>query len=183
MPEAPPLSADALRLPDPEGAVETIVEGVRREVRGFRRKGAVVGLSGGIDSTVVATLAARAFGPEHVLGVLMPEADSAPDTLSLSRLAAESAGIETVLEDITPLLEASGCYRRRDEAIRPRAPGVRRRAGRRSWCCRAWSTPIATASSRWSPKRRTAGNAAPGCRRRSTSRWWPPPTSSSAAAR
>jgi len=117
MPEASPLSADALRLPDPEGAVETIVEGVRREVRGFRRKGAVVGLSGGIDSTVVATLAARAFGPENVLGVLMPEADSAPDTLSLSRLAAESAGIETVLEDITPLLEASGCYRRRDEAI------------------------------------------------------------------
>ena len=77
-----------------------------------------MGLSGGIDSTVVATLAARAFGPERVLGVLMPEADSAPDTLSLSRVAAESAGIETVLEDITPLLEASGCYRRRDEAIR-----------------------------------------------------------------
>jgi NAD+ synthase len=48
----------------------------------------------------------------------MPEADSAPDTLELSRLSAESAGVETVLEDITGLLEAAGCYRRRDEAIR-----------------------------------------------------------------
>lgn len=111
-----------LRLADPEATIEAIAEGLRREVRGFRRKGGVLGLSGGIDSSVVAALAARAFGPGNVLGVLMPEADSSPDTLRLSRLAAESAGISTVLEDITPILDAVGCYRRRDEAFKRVVP-------------------------------------------------------------
>jgi len=106
-----------LKLADPEASIEEIAAGMRREVRAFRRKGGVLGLSGGIDSSVVAALAARAFGPGNVLGVLMPEADSSPDTLMLSRLAAKSSGIETVLEEITPILEAVGCYRRRDEAF------------------------------------------------------------------
>lgn len=91
---------------------------MRNEARAFRRRGAVLGLSGGIDSSVVAALAARAFGPDNVLGVLMPEADSSEDTLMLSRLAAESAGISTELEEITPILEAVGCYRRRDAAFK-----------------------------------------------------------------
>ncbi len=107
-----------LKLADPEAAIEAIATGMRREVRAFRRKGGVLGLSGGIDSSVVAALAARAFGPANVLGVLMPEADSSPDTLMLSRLAAEGSGIETVLEEITPILNAVGCYRRRDEAFK-----------------------------------------------------------------
>jgi NAD+ synthase len=120
--DAEALSAEVLRLEDPDATVDAIAEGLRHEVAAFHRKGAVVALSGGIDSTVVASLAARAFGPERVLGVLMPEADSSPDTLRLSRLAADSLGIPTVLEDITPLLEAAGCYRRRDEAIRRVVP-------------------------------------------------------------
>lgn len=107
-----------LTIPDAEAAIEEITSGMRREVRGFRRKGAVLGLSGGIDSSVVAALAARAFGPSNVLGVLMPEADSSADTLMLSHLAAESQGIGTVLEEITPILEAVGCYKRRDEAFK-----------------------------------------------------------------
>ncbi len=113
---------EVLRLADPTEVVESIVTEMRRVVKGFRRRGGVLGLSGGIDSTVVAALAARAFGPEHVLGVLMPEAESSPDTLRLSRLAAEATGIHTVLEDITPTLEALGCYRRRDEAFRKVLP-------------------------------------------------------------
>ena len=117
------VSPDVLRLVDPEAAVSAIVDGMRREVRGFRRRGAVLGLSGGIDSSVVAALAARAFGAERVLGVLMPEADSSDDTLMLSRLAADAFGIETELEDITDALTALGCYRRRDEAIGRVVPG------------------------------------------------------------
>jgi NAD+ synthase len=114
----PALRPDVLEL-DPERAVAEIVEGLREAVRGrLRRRGAVLGLSGGIDSSVCCALSALAFGPERVLGLLMPEADSAPDTLELSRLSAASVGVETVLEDITGLLEAAGCYRRRDEAIR-----------------------------------------------------------------
>jgi NAD+ synthase len=111
------LSPELLKL-DPAQAVATITEGLRHLVfKELRRKGAVLGLSGGIDSSVTAALCARALGPERVLGLLMPEADSAEDTLALSRLIAEHLGIATVLEDITPLLEAAGCYRRRDAAI------------------------------------------------------------------
>lgn len=117
-----PFSSKVLDLPDPSATADAIAEGLVREVRGFRRRGAVVALSGGVDSTVTAALSVRAFGPEHVLGVMMPERDSSPDTLELSRLAADALGIETVLEDITPILEAAGCYARRDEAIRRLIP-------------------------------------------------------------
>lgn len=119
---ATPIDRDVLRLADPEATADAIAAGLRDAVRGFRRRGAVLGLSGGIDSSVVAALAARAFGPGKVLGVLMPEADSSPDTLRLSRLAADAIGIDTVLEDITDTLQAVGCYRRRDDAIRKVLP-------------------------------------------------------------
>ena len=107
-----------LRLGDPEAAIEEITSGMRRVAREFRRKGGVLGLSGGIDSSVVAALAARAFGPSNVLGVLMPETDSSDDTLYLSRLAASSCGVDTVLENITPILEGARAYQRRDEAFK-----------------------------------------------------------------
>jgi NAD+ synthase len=116
------VSLDALEIDSAEVADEIAAR--LREVigRSLRRKGAVVGLSGGIDSTVVAALCVRALGRERVLGVFTPESDSAADTLELSRLAASGLGIETVLEDITPVLDAVGCYRRRDEAIRAVIP-------------------------------------------------------------
>jgi NAD+ synthase len=79
-------------------------------------------MSGGIDSSVVAGLAARALGKDRVFGLLMPEHDSAAETLPLSRGLAEHLGIEYTLEEISPLLEAAGCYRRRDEAIRRVVP-------------------------------------------------------------
>jgi NAD+ synthase len=121
--DATPVTAAVLEL-DPEAAVEEIVTGLR-EVVGtrLRKRGAVVGLSGGIDSSVCAALAVRAFGSQRVLGVLMPESDSASDTLELSRLSADSLGIATVLEEITPILEAAGCYERRDAAFRSVLPG------------------------------------------------------------
>jgi NAD+ synthase len=117
------LEVDALRLPDAGRTVDEIAERLREVVyRDLRRRGAVVGVSGGVDSSLVAFLCARAFGPERVLAVLMPEGESATDTLDLSSVAAEAAGVETVLEDITGLLEAAGCYERRDAAIRTVMP-------------------------------------------------------------
>jgi NAD+ synthase len=86
--------------------------------RRFRRKGVVLGISGGIDSSVVAGLAARALGKEHVLGLLMPERHSATETLKLGRVLTEHLGIESVHEDISPMLDAFGCYRLQEEAIR-----------------------------------------------------------------
>lgn len=88
----------------------------------FRRRGGVVALSGGVDSSVTAALCIRALGPERVFGLLMPDRDSSPETWLLSRQVAETLGIAYHLEDITPILEAEGCYRHRDDAIQKMVP-------------------------------------------------------------
>jgi NAD+ synthase len=111
-----------LRL-DAEREVTRIADGVRNQVlRRLRRRGIVLGLSGGIDSSVCAALAVAALGTKMVLGLLMPERDSEADSLRLGKLAADSLGIETVTEDIAPILYASGCYARRDAFIRKLVP-------------------------------------------------------------
>jgi NAD+ synthase len=95
-------------------------------VRGtLRRRGAVVGLSGGIDSSVVAALCVRAFGKDGVLGLFMNEGESADDTGMLSGLLATHLGVPTAEENISALLDAAGCYTRRDDAIREVVPQYR----------------------------------------------------------
>jgi NAD+ synthase len=105
----------------------------------LRRRGAVVGISGGIDSAAVAALCARALGPRRVLGLLMPERDSSSDALRLGRVVAEQLGIETLVEDIGPAAEACGCYRRQEEAIRTVFPEYG--AG---WRCKLGLPPLAS---------------------------------------
>jgi len=96
---------------------------IRDQVLGkLRRKGAVVGMSGGIDSSVAAALCTRALGPERVFGLLMPERDSSRDALRLGRMLAEQLGIRYAVEDIAPALGALGCYDRQVEAIRQAFP-------------------------------------------------------------
>ena len=116
------FSIDALELDCAEETEKTTK--VLREVvlKRFKKKGVVVALSGGIDSSVVGALCVRAFGKERVFGLLMPETDSAPETLQLSRLICDHLGIEAVHEDITGILDAVGCYRRHDEAIKSVVP-------------------------------------------------------------
>ncbi len=104
---------------DPEAESERIVSMLRHTVgQVMRRRGGVVGISGGVDSSVVLALCVRAFGPRRVAAIMMPEKDSDPDSETLARLVAHHYGVEPVLEDITPVLEGFGCYPRRDEAIR-----------------------------------------------------------------
>jgi NAD+ synthase len=79
-------------------------------------------MSGGIDSSVCAALAVRALGPSHVFGLLMPEQDSERQSLDLAARWAETLGMQYVIEDITPILAAAGCYRRRNDAIRRVVP-------------------------------------------------------------
>jgi NAD+ synthase len=123
------FSLDDLRLGAGAPAeLDRICGWLRDTVLGqLRRRGVVVGLSGGIDSSVVASLAVRALGQDKVLGLFMNEGESADDTARLSRRIADHLGIATADEDISPILAAAGCYARRDEAIRsviPRyAPG------------------------------------------------------------
>ena len=119
---APNVSPDLLRI-DAERVTDEITAFIEAAVVGrMRKRGVVLGLSGGVDSTVCAALCARALGPDRVLGLLMPERESSDETLELGRLAGESAGIATIVEDITRVLDAAGCYTRRDEAIRSLIP-------------------------------------------------------------
>jgi NAD+ synthase (glutamine-hydrolysing) len=71
---------------------------------GFRQ--AVVGLSGGVDSSVVCSLAVEALGKENVMGVAMPSMFSSPGSLEDSRKLAQSLGIQFKVISITPLYEA-----------------------------------------------------------------------------
>ena len=118
---APNVSPDLLRV-NAEQVTEEIGAFIEATIGRVRKRGVVLGLSGGVDSTVCAALCARALGPERVLGLLMPERESSDETLDLGRLAGESAGIATIVEDITGVLDAAGCYTRRDEAIRSLIP-------------------------------------------------------------
>ena len=118
---APNVSPDLLRV-NAEQVTEEIGAFIEATIGRMRKRGVVLGLSGGVDSTVCAALCARALGPDRVLGLLMPERESSDETLELGRLAGESAGIATIVEDITGVLDASGCYTRRDEAIRSLIP-------------------------------------------------------------
>lgn len=88
----------------------------------LRRQGAVVGISGGIDSSVVLALCVRALGAERVLGVLLPERESSPDSAALAHTLAAHFGVATVTEDISEALAGLGCYPRRDAAIRRMFP-------------------------------------------------------------
>jgi NAD+ synthase len=88
----------------------------------LNRRGLVVGMSGGIDSSVCAALAVRAVGPSRVFGLLMPEQESDRESLELAARWAEALGIQYTVEEITPILTAVGCYQRRNAAIRRVVP-------------------------------------------------------------
>ena len=112
------FSPDVLAI-DAEAVTQTIAATLREQVLGtLRRKGLVVGISGGIDSAVVAALAARALGKDRVLGLFMPERDSSGDSLRLGQALADTLGIAAQLEDLGPALDGVGCYARQLEAIR-----------------------------------------------------------------
>lgn len=117
------FSKNTLQL-DPEQETERITAGIRSIMKNhLKRRGLVVALSGGIDSSVTAALAVRALGRSRVFGLEMPERHSDADTLTLSSLVAKHYGIETAHEDISGILEALGFYQRYDEAVQSVIPG------------------------------------------------------------
>jgi NAD+ synthase len=112
------FNRDILQL-DAHREIENLCSFLRTTgMQQFRRRGVVVGISGGIDSSVVAAICVKALGPERVLGILMPEKESSDESSRYARELAMRLGIETCTEDISAALEGLGCYRRRDEAIR-----------------------------------------------------------------
>jgi NAD+ synthase len=95
---------------DPAASAEALASFILSEVNDLRRDGALIGLSGGIDSAVVAALAVRALGPERVLGLLLPEHDSDPESRSLALRLARGLGIRRRTVWLTPLLGLMGAY-------------------------------------------------------------------------
>jgi len=109
---------NSLRI-DAATVTEQLCTTIRTQIRSrLHKTGAVIGISGGIDSTVAAALCARALGPERVVGIMMPEKDSSPLSEQLARRLAAQFGFEAIKEDISGGLAGLGCYERRDQAIR-----------------------------------------------------------------
>jgi len=85
---------DVILAFDKDAAVEKIASSLRVFARKARKRGVVVALSGGIDSSVTSALCVRAFGKGKVFGVLLPEYDSSSESLRLGKIVAEHHGIE-----------------------------------------------------------------------------------------
>jgi NAD+ synthase len=114
-----PFSKEIILLEDLEAATKEITNKLQQDVLvSFKRNGAVIGISGGIDSSVCMALAVRAFGADKVVGIIMPEKDSSPDSEELALELAGKFGVRTIKEVITGALDGFKCYNRRDEAVK-----------------------------------------------------------------
>ncbi len=114
-----PFSKDIILLENVEVVTSEITIKLQQDVlHNFKRNGAVIGISGGIDSSVCLALSVKAFGPEKVLGIIMPEKDSSPESEELALELAGKFGIKTIKEEITSALNGFKCYERRDEAVK-----------------------------------------------------------------
>lgn len=113
-----PFSKNILKFERVEDEVERICSKLKVDLLSvLKRKGAVIGISGGIDSSVTLALAVRALGSEKVLGIMLPEKDSSPESKDYALKLANKFKIQTLEEDITGALVGFGCYKRRDEAV------------------------------------------------------------------
>ncbi|HEV8444436.1 MAG TPA: NAD(+) synthase [Steroidobacteraceae bacterium] len=116
------FSARVLEL-DAAAEIERIAIRLREITRGMRKRGLIVAISGGIDSSVCAALAVRAIGAQRVFTLILPERDSSGDSARRAQLLAAQFGLQPLTVDIAPMLEAAGCYRWRDEAMHRVIPG------------------------------------------------------------
>ena len=113
-----PFSKDILHIENIDEVTNDIISKLKTDVaKKLQRRGGVIGISGGIDSSVCLALSAKAFGPEKVTAIMLPEQDSSDDSKNLALKLANKFNVETLEENITKALDGFGCYERRDEAI------------------------------------------------------------------
>jgi NAD+ synthase len=116
------FSWDVLNI-DLEAEATRIAEKIRHTTAHvLHKRGLVVAISGGIDSSASIALAVRALGPQKVYAIILPERDSSDDSAVRGKLLAEHLGVRYEVNDIAPALEGIGCYRWRDVAIRRAEP-------------------------------------------------------------
>ncbi len=108
----------SIRFDNPEKIINEITEQIRYDIfKRLKRRGGVVGISGGIDSSVTISLASKALGKQNVIGLILPEKDSDNDSKIFALKLADKLGIQTIEENITAALVGFGCYSRRDQAV------------------------------------------------------------------
>ena len=120
------LESAVAQLPplDFEFEADRICDFIRSAVKDkLSRRGLVVAMSGGIDSSVSAALAVKALGAERIYGLLLPERDSSSASGELGRALAQHLGIRFAVHELSPTLEAIGCYESQDQVLRRALPG------------------------------------------------------------
>ena len=110
---------DFLQIKDIKRTISSIEKFVKEEILNeFQRKGAVIGISGGIDSAVMASICTRSVNPHQVLGLIMPEKESDPSSEILAKKIANQLDIKTKVIDITSILESFGVYDNKENVIK-----------------------------------------------------------------
>ncbi|MBS2100588.1 NAD(+) synthase [Carboxylicivirga linearis] len=113
------FSRDIIKLKDIDKTINDICTKLKQDVhQELRRRGGVIGVSGGIDSSVTLALATKAFGAENLLGVMLPEKDSSPDSKEFAQKLTAKFGVKVIEENISGALDGFQCYQRRDEAVK-----------------------------------------------------------------
>lgn len=118
------LDPEVLKI-DSELEIQRIRNVVLGALQKFKKKGLVVAMSGGIDSSVSAALSVAILGPERVFGLLLPETDSSANSTNLGQMLVDHLKIASLTTNITPVLEAIGCYQWRNQAIQSVFPEFR----------------------------------------------------------
>jgi NAD+ synthase len=103
---------------DPEKETQRVCAFIEKQLLSWRKNGAVIGISGGIDSAVCAELLVRTLGKDRVFGLILPEKESSPKSAIYAEKQAQKMGIPYETVDITPTLEGFGTYAKRDEVIK-----------------------------------------------------------------
>lgn len=113
---------DLIKIKDLEKSVIGLRDFINNEIIKFQKSGAIVGLSGGIDSAVVATLCTKALGANNVLGLILPEKESSPTSQIHAKTLADQLKIKSEIIDITHILDSFGVYRYKEQIIKDKFP-------------------------------------------------------------
>lgn len=108
-----------LKIDNIDEVVESLIEFIKEQVKtNFKKNGVVIGLSGGVDSSVIAALCVKALGEKNVHGVIMPEKESNPNSVKLAEIHAKKLGINTEIIDITNTLVSFDVYEIKNKIIK-----------------------------------------------------------------
>lgn len=117
------FSKEIMTRIDCQQTVTLICNFIKRQVsHNFKKNGAVIGISGGIDSSVAAVLTRKALGRERVVGLILPEKETDPKSKELAEDFAIQFDIHTEMVDLTPMCEAFDVYKKREEIVKTYFP-------------------------------------------------------------